>query len=113
MLVDRLWPRGLGKSELAIDFWLKDVAPSDALRRWYGHDPQRWHSFAIKYRAQLARLTEPLRLLDDLRRRGRVTLLYGARDVTRNHAVVLRAVLEERRCAATRRIPKTVVDSTV
>ena len=113
VLVDRLWPRGLSKSELAIDFWLRDVAPSDALRRWYGHDPQRWRSFATKYRAQLAHRTEPLRLLDDLRRRGRVTLLYGARDVTRNHAVVLRAVLEERRCSATRRVQKTSVDSNV
>ena len=99
VLVDRLWPRGVSKETLVVDFWLKDAAPSDALRRWYGHDPRRWESFAARYRAELARRPDPLRLLDELRRRGRVTLLYGARDTARNHAVVLREVLEERRCA--------------
>lgn len=105
VLVDRLWPRGLSKEQLAVDFWLKDAAPSDALRRWYGHDPRRWESFAAKYRAELAQRTDLLRLLDELRRRGRVTLLYGARDAARNNAVVLREVLEERRCAG-RRVQK-------
>lgn len=99
VLVDRLWPRGVSKEQLAVDFWLKDAAPSDALRRWYGHKPRRWESFAAKYRSELARRADLLRLLDELRRRGRVTLLYGARDTARNNAVVLRAVLEERRCA--------------
>jgi len=99
VLVDRLWPRGLSKEQLAVDFWLKDAAPSDELRRWYGHDPRRWESFAAKYTAELAQRTDLLRLLDELRRRGRVTLLYGARDTARNNAVVLREVLEERRCA--------------
>jgi uncharacterized protein YeaO (DUF488 family) len=96
VLVDRLWPRGLSKDQLAVDFWLKDAAPSDALRRWYGHDPRRWRSFAAKYRAELAQRMDPLRLLDELRRRGRVTLIYGARDAARNNAVVLRGVLEKR-----------------
>jgi uncharacterized protein YeaO (DUF488 family) len=96
VLVDRLWPRGLSKEQLAVDFWLKDAAPSDALRRWYGHEPRRWEPFAAKYRAELAQRTDLLRLLDELRRRGRVTLLYGARDAARNNAVVLREVLEER-----------------
>ena len=100
VLVDRLWPRGLSKEQLAVDFWLKDAAPSDRLRRWYGHEPRRWESFAAKYRAELAQRTDLLRLLDELRRRGRVTLLYGARDTARNNAVVLREVLEERRCAS-------------
>ncbi len=99
VLVDRLWPRGVSKEQLAVDFWLKDAAPSDALRRWYGHKPGRWESFAAKYRAELAQRADLFRLLDELRRRGRVTLLYGARDTARNNAVVLRAVLEERRCA--------------
>ena len=107
VLVDRLWPRGLSKEQLAIDFWLKDAAPSDALRRWYGHEPRRWKSFAAKYRAELTRRTDPLRLLDELRRRGRVTLLYGARDTAHNHAIVLREVLEERGCGG-RRIQKGV-----
>jgi uncharacterized protein YeaO (DUF488 family) len=102
VLVDRLWPRGLGRKTLSVDFWLKDLAPSDALRRWYGHRPDRWASFAAKYRAELAKEKRValLRLLDELRRRGHVTLLYGARDTERNHAVVLRDVLEERRRAA-------------
>ena len=107
VLVDRLWPRGLTKEQLAVDFWLKDAAPSDALRRWYGHTPRRWEPFAAKYRAELAQRTDLLRLLDELRRRGRVTLLYGARDTARNNAVVLREVLEERRCAG-RRVQKEI-----
>ena len=102
VLVDRLWPRGLSKEQLAVDFWLKDAAPSDALRRWYGHEPRRWESFAAKYRAELAQQPDLLHLLDELRRRGRVTLLYGARDTTRNNAVVLRQVLDERRFAGRR-----------
>jgi uncharacterized protein YeaO (DUF488 family) len=102
VLVDRLWPRGLSKHQLAVDFWLKDAAPSDVLRRWYGHKPRRWESFAAKYRGELAQRADLLRLLDELRRRGRVTLLYGARDTGRNNAVVLREVLEERRRAGTR-----------
>ena len=99
VLVDRLWPRAVSKNQLRVDFWLKDAAPSDALRRWYGHKPNRWESFAAKYRGELAQRTDLLRLLDELRRRGRVTLLYSARDTARNNAVVLREVLEERRCA--------------
>jgi uncharacterized protein YeaO (DUF488 family) len=107
VLVDRLWPRGLSKEQLAVDFWLKDVAPSDALRRWYGHESTRWASFSAKYRAELARRTDLLRLLDDLRRRGRVTLLYSARDAARNNAVVLREVIEERCFAGKRARRKT------
>lgn len=94
VLVDRLWPRGLTREQLAIDFWLKDVAPSVALRRWYGHKPDHWERFAAKYREELAQRADLLRLLDELRRRGRVTLIYGARDTTRNNAAVLREVLE-------------------
>ncbi|HJQ62251.1 MAG TPA: DUF488 family protein [Burkholderiales bacterium] len=102
VLVDRLWPRGLSKEQLAVDFWLKEAAPSDALRRWYGHQPSRWKSFAEKYRAELEQRADLLRLLDELRRRGRVTLLYGARDTARNNAVVLQDVLEKCRCAGKR-----------
>ena len=80
----------------AFEAWLKDAAPSDELRRWYGHDPRRWDSFAAKYRAELAERTDLLHLLDEMQRRGRVTLIYGARDTTRNNAVVLRDVLKER-----------------
>ena len=101
VLIDRLWPRGLSKEHLAIDFWLKEVAPSDALRRWFGHKPDRWEPFAAKYRAELAQRADLLRLLDELRRRGRVTLVYGASDTKRNNAVVLRELLEERHPART------------
>src|SRR5690606_35782807 len=96
VLVDRLWPRGLGRKDLAGDLWLKDIAPSDALRRWYGHDPRRWPAFAARYRAELARRGDLLDLLDGLRRRSRVTLVYGARDPDRNNAAVLLDLLERR-----------------
>lgn len=102
VLVDRLWPRGLSREQLAVDFWLKDAAPSDSLRRWYRHESRRWETFAAKYRAELAQRPDLLRLLDELRRRGRITLLYGARDTAHNNAVVLRGVLEERSCAGRR-----------
>ncbi len=93
VLIDRLWPRGISSDEAAADLWLKDAAPSDALRRWFGHDPVRWASFRRKYRAELAERAEILRLLDELRRRGPVTLLFGARDTEHNNAVVLSEVL--------------------
>jgi len=102
VLVDRLWPRGVSHDRALADLWLKEAAPSDALRRWYGHAPARWESFRRKYRAELAARAGILRLLDDLRRRGPLTLLYGARDVARNNAVVLREVLEENRPARAR-----------
>lgn len=97
VLIDRLWPRGLNKDEVTVDLWLKDAAPSAALRRWYGHDPSRWAAFVRKYRAELAERTELLRLLDGLCRRGRVTLVFDASNVLHNNAVVLHDVLAERR----------------
>jgi uncharacterized protein YeaO (DUF488 family) len=93
VLVDRLWPRGLRKSDAAIDRWLKDVAPSTELRRWFGHDPARWDEFRRRYRAELSHETD---LLDELRtiaRKGPLTLVYAARDELHNEAVVLRDVL--------------------
>lgn len=95
VLVDGLWPRGLSKHDVAADLWLRDAAPSAPLRRWYGHDPRRWRTFIRKYRAELAGRPEVLELLDDLRRRSPVTLLFGARDEGRNNAVVLRDALEK------------------
>lgn len=96
VLVDRLWPRGLTKDRLAVDLWLKEAAPSHALRRWYSHEPRRWETFQQKYRAELAQHDDLLSLLDDLRRRGRLTLVYDAADTSRNNAVVLLDVLSER-----------------
>jgi len=94
VLVDRLWPRGLSRGEASADLWLKDAAPSSALRAWYGHDPRRWPAFRRRFRAELAQRPEILHLFDDLRRRTPVTLLFGARDEARNNAVVLREVLD-------------------
>lgn len=96
VLVDRLWPRGLSKHDVAADLWLKDAAPSSGLRRWYAHHVRRWRPFSRKYRAELARRPEVLELLDDLRRRAPVTLIFGARDEAHSHAVVLREALEKR-----------------
>ncbi|NRF71308.1 DUF488 family protein [Aquincola sp. S2] len=97
VLVDRLWPRGLTKEQVAADLWLRDVAPSDALRRWYAHEPSRWAVFVQKYRTELEQRPDLLRLLDDLRRSGRLTLLYHASDAQHNQAVVPHQVLSERR----------------
>lgn len=102
VLVDRLWPRGLSKDEVAADLWLKEVAPSEQLRRWFGHDPRRWERFRAKYRAELAGLPDILALLDGLRHRGPVTLVYGARDEAHNQAVVLREALEDEDFASRR-----------
>ncbi|HEX6155899.1 MAG TPA: DUF488 family protein [Burkholderiales bacterium] len=99
VLVDRLWPRGLSKLEVSADLWLREVAPSSGLRRWYGHDPRRWRQFSRKYRGELARRPEVLELLDDLRRRTPVTLIFGAHDQLHSHAVVLRDVLDEQKQA--------------
>ncbi len=89
-LVDRLWPRGIRKDALDMDGWLKDVAPSTELRRWFGHDPNRWAEFRERYRAELdARPDVAYPLLDALRD-GPVVLLYDAKDTDHNHAIVLR-----------------------
>lgn len=97
VLVDRVWPRGLSKDAAQIDLWMKDIAPSTALRKWFNHDPARWVGFQEKYRAELRELADKL---DELRARAKkepVTLLYGAKDTEHNQAVVLRDVLAERR----------------
>jgi uncharacterized protein YeaO (DUF488 family) len=95
VLVDRLWPRGLGRASAKIDLWLKDIAPSDALRRWFGHEPTRWEAFAVRYRAELTANPTPMAELVRLCRAGPVTLLFAAQDAERNNAVVLGDVLRE------------------
>ncbi len=94
-LVDRLWPRGVKKEDLALTAWFKDVAPSEKLRRWFGHDPARWNAFRLRYRAELGAHPEVLRPLRDASRRGVVTLVYSARDEAHNQAVVLREYIGE------------------
>lgn len=93
VLVDRLWPRGVTKAKAGIDEWIKEIAPSAALRRWFGHDPARWEAFRNRYRAELAGHPDLLDRLRELARAGLVTLVYSARDEVHNDAVVLRDVL--------------------
>ena len=93
VLVDRLWPRGVRKAKAHIDLWLKDIAPSTALRQWFGHDPARWSEFRRRYRAELKRQPEVLAQLRKLARQRRITLVFGAHDERRNQAVVLKEVL--------------------
>lgn len=93
ILVDRLWPRGIRKSAAAIDLWVKDVAPSTALRKWFAHDPVRWSEFRRRYAAELRGHRDELAALRALARRKTVTLVFAARDERHNDAVVLRDVL--------------------
>lgn len=97
VLVERLWPRGLSKDKAAIDHWLKDVAPSPDLRRWFNHIPERWDGFVERYRAELAANSTALDELRDLVRHGRVTFVYAARDPEHNSALVLRDVLSKQK----------------
>lgn len=97
VLVDRLWPRGVRKDEAAVDHWLKGVAPSPELRKWFAHDPARFDEFAAAYRDELDRAPEAVGELFALARAGDVTLLYGARDPECNHARVLAAYLADTR----------------
>jgi uncharacterized protein YeaO (DUF488 family) len=92
VLVDRLWPRGLKRDGARIDLWLKDVAPSADLRRWFGHDPTRWPGFQDRYRAELAGNAALDELLAIVKQDKPVTLLFGARDTEHNNAVVLQAL---------------------
>ncbi len=95
-LVERLWPRGVRKADLEIDAWLKDAAPTTELRKWYGHDPERWPEFQRRYRVELDASEDAWRPLLDAARAGDITLVYAARDTERNSAAVLREVLTER-----------------
>ncbi|PTB20488.1 DUF488 domain-containing protein [Trinickia symbiotica] len=95
-LVDRVWPRGVTKQALCIEQWLRDVGPTTALRRWFGHDPERWNEFAQRYRAELDANAEAWQPLADAAKHGRITLVYGARDPEHNQAIVLRDYLVEK-----------------
>lgn len=95
ILVDRLWPRGLTKAEAAVDRWMRDLAPSGDLRRWFGHDPSRWDEFWQRYSCELRTRGDLLEEVRSLAQKGRVTLLFGAHDEAHNHAIVLREVLLE------------------
>ena len=90
ILVDRLWPRAISKEALALDDWMKDIAPSTRLRRWFGHDPRRWHEFCRRYAAEVHEHQELLEELRDRARKTRITLVFSARDESHNDAVALR-----------------------
>jgi uncharacterized protein YeaO (DUF488 family) len=100
-LVDRLWPRGVAKRPGLFDSWLKDVAPSDPLRRWFGHKPERWEDFKRRYFAELREKPGVWKLILNATRRGEVTLLYGAKDPEHNNAVALKQFLARRRSTRT------------
>ena len=104
LLVERLWPRGVKKESLSADAWLKDVAPSTALRTWFGHRPERWDEFQRRYRAELGANPDAWRPIAEAARAGTVTLVYAARDREHNGALVLRDFLAGR---ARRRRPST------
>lgn len=93
ILIDRLWPRGVKKEDAAIDEWLKEIAPSTELRKWFGHDPERWPEFRRRYQSELRRHPDGFERLRALARRGRITLVYAAHDEAHNDAVVLRDLL--------------------
>ena len=96
VLVERLWPRGLSKERAAVDLWLKDVAPSPELRKWFGHDPARWEQFQERYRQELRQKKDAVRLLKQKGKEGTLTLVYAARDEEHNGALALKRLLQAR-----------------
>ena len=94
ILVDRIWPRGVRKEELKLEAWLKEIAPSSELRRWFGHDPEKWEEFRRRYCRELDEQKEVVEELRSKVRQGRVTLVYGAKDERFNNAAALKEYLE-------------------
>lgn len=97
ILVDRLWPRGMTKAKAGVDIWLKELAPSAELRKWFGHDPDKWTEFKKRYRAELEENDEQLARLREEIKKGTVTLLYGAKDEEHNDAVALAEFLRDQK----------------
>ena len=95
ILVDRLWPRGLSKDKAAVDLWLKEIAPSTELRKWFNHDPEKWTEFKKRYLAELKANSEVVKELKSAIKSGTATLVYGARDEEYNQAVALQELLEK------------------
>lgn len=93
ILIDRLWPRGVKKEDAAIDEWIKEIAPSTELRKWFGHDPERWREFRRRYQSELRQHPDGIERLRALARRGPITLVYAAHDEAHNDAVVLKELL--------------------
>ena len=105
VLVERLWPRGLTKERAAVDLWLKDVAPSPELRKWFGHDPARWEQFQERYQNELQKQEDAVQLLKQKAKQGSVTLVYAARDEAHNGALALKRFLEGHTSATRRGTP--------
>jgi uncharacterized protein YeaO (DUF488 family) len=98
VLVDRLWPRGLTKEKAHVDLWMKEIAPSDELRKWFHHEDQNWNEFVKRYKTELAKKNDLLNELKTLsEERKTITLLYGSKDETQNQAVVLAEVLKNKK----------------
>jgi len=93
VLIDRLWPRGVKKADAAIDEWMKEIAPSTELRKWFGHDPQRWPEFRRRYESEIRQHAEQFDRLRRLAQHGRITLVFSAHDEAHNDAVVLKDLL--------------------
>lgn len=94
VLVDRIWPRGLSKDRAKVDLWLKDIAPSTALRRWFKHDPHKWHEFQTRYFRELELVPDQVQHLKSRAKTTTLTLLYAAKDTEYNNAVALKSFLE-------------------
>ncbi|MCK6623568.1 MAG: hypothetical protein DPW09_36900 [Anaerolineae bacterium] len=94
VLVDRIWPRGMKKEDLALDLWLKEIAPSSSLRKWFGHDLQRWPEFCQSYEAELKEQGDLIDFLKEISDHGVLILVFSARDAEHNNAVALKKYLE-------------------
>jgi uncharacterized protein YeaO (DUF488 family) len=95
ILVDRLWPRGLTKKKASVDLWLKDIAPSTELRKWFAHDPDKWKRFRGRYQTEIRNNHDLIEVLKQKAGEGTITLIYGARDQKHNEALVLKQFLEK------------------
>jgi uncharacterized protein YeaO (DUF488 family) len=95
ILVDRLWPRGVKKEDAGLDAWDKDLAPTSELRKWFNHQPEKFPEFTIRYKEELISKTEELQKIIELSKKGRVCLLFAAKDEAMNQAIVLKSVLDD------------------
>jgi len=96
ILIDRLWPRGVSKEEAKLDDWKKEIAPSEKLRKWFDHDPDKFEEFSKKYKEELKSKSENINSIREIAKEHRVTLLFGAKDEKHNHAIILKEVLEKK-----------------
>lgn len=96
VLIDRVWPRGVSKKDAAVDLWLKNVAPSTALRKWFGHEPAKWQEFRRRYAGELKKHPDEIKLLAQKGRAGNLTLVFAAKDAEHSNAAALKAYLESR-----------------